>query len=250
MIVLGFDVGGSGIKAAPVDTETGEFTEERHRIETPQPTTPNEVARVVQEITRHFNWKGIAGCGFPAAVQNGIAKTAANIDKSWINTNVASLFSETTSCPFFVINDADSAAIAEMRFGLGKNRKGVVLMLTVGTGIGSAVFTDGKLLPNTEFGHIIMKGMQAEHYASDAVRKKENLKWKEWAERFLEYIKIMESYLYPDLIVLGGGISKKFHKYGEYLKTETIIYPAELKNHAGIIGAALYAKDKNTEGIK
>jgi polyphosphate glucokinase len=239
MEVLGIDVGGSGIKGAPVDIEKGVLLEERFRIPTPQPATPKAVAETVNQIKEKFKWKGEIGCGFPAVVRRGIVKTASNIDKSWIGTHAGELFSEVTGCPTLLVNDADAAGMAEMSFGIGRDRKGTVIMITVGTGIGSAIFTHGKLLPNTEFGHIILKGTVAEQIASDAARKREDLKWKEWGVRFDHYLNRMEFLFSPDLFIIGGGASKKFEKYIKFLNVEAEVQAAKLKNEAGIIGAAL-----------
>jgi len=245
-IRLGIDFGGSGIKGALVDTEKGEFTTERHRIETPQPATPEKVTEVFKEIIHHFEYEGEVGVAFPAAVQNGSVRTASNIDKSWIGQNAEKLIEQSTSCPAIVVNDADAAGLAEMRFGIGKSIHGTAMMITIGSGIGTALFTDGKLLPNTELGHIHFNDKVAEKWVSDAVRKEEGLSWKKWAKRFNEYLHYMEKLFYPEIIILGGGASKKFEKYSEYLKDiETTVVPAHLQNHAGIIGAATIVAEKN-----
>ena len=240
--VLGFDIGGSGIKGAPVNTKTGEMVAERHRIDTPEQSTPENVAKVLKEIVYHFKWEGPVGCGFPACVQNGIARSAANIDDSWINTNANKLFSKVTGLPVSVVNDADAAGLAEMKFGAGKGRKGTVLLCTIGTGIGTVLFTNGMLLPNVEMGHIELNGMDAEVYSSDAARKRDVLSWEEWAGRFNEYLRMMEFLLSPDLIILGGGASKKGEKFLQFLDVKAELVPAKLLNDAGIIGAALAAK--------
>ncbi|MCF8302674.1 MAG: ROK family protein [Bacteroidales bacterium] len=242
MEVLGIDVGGSGVKGIPVDTKDGKLLKERLRIPTPQPATPQAIADTVAEIARHFKWRGIIGVGFPAAIRNGVVETAANIDKSWIGTEINTLFKETTGCETFSINDADAAGMAEAKFGEGKKFKKVMVMLTVGTGIGSAVFTKGKLVPNTEFGHLILKNMVAEHYASDAARKNEDLSWDEWGMRFNEYLHLLERLMYPDRFILGGGVSKKFDKFKHTLDVHAEVMPAKLLNHAGIIGASIAAK--------
>ena len=243
-IRLGIDFGGSGIKGALVDTEKGEFTTERHRIETPQPATPEKVTEVFKEIIDHFEYKGDVGVAFPSAVQNGIIRTASNIDKSWIGKNAEKLIEQVTSCPAMVVNDADAAGLAEMRFGMGKNIHGTALMVTIGSGIGTALFSGGKLMANTELGHIHYKKKVAEKWVSDAVRKEEDLSWKKWAKRFKEYLLYMEKLFYPEIIILGGGASKKFEKYSEYLKdVESTVVPAHLQNHAGIIGAATLAAE-------
>jgi len=240
--ILGIDIGGSGIKGAPVNIKTGEILAERFRIPTPIPATPQSVAEVIKEIAAHFNWNGAIGCGFPAVVQNGMVYTASNIDKSWININAEKLFSKVTGLNVTVTNDADVAGLAEMSFGIGRKEKGVVVLITIGTGIGTVVFTKGILLPNTEFGHLDLHGESAEKYASDAARKRDGLKWNEWASRFNEYLLKVENFLYPDLIIIGGGASKKSEKFLPLLKARARIKPAELQNNAGIIGAALACK--------
>jgi polyphosphate glucokinase len=238
--LLGIDVGGSGIKGAVVDIDTGEMTAERLRLKTPDNARPEDVAAIVAEIVRHFDWKGPVGCAFPARIKNGVAKTAANIDQAWLETNVAELFSQVSGCPFLIINDADAAGMAEMTFGEGHGRNDVVLLLTVGTGIGSALFHKGILLPNTEFGHFLLHGMVAEHYASDKARKDHKLSWLQWAKRAQEYLSHVERLFDLDLIILGGGISKpkKVEKYFHLLKTEAELVTASLQNEAGIVGAA------------
>jgi len=239
MEVLGIDIGGSGIKGAPVNIQTGELLGERYRVSTPSPSTPKAVAKTVAEVVRHFDWNGAIGCGFPAVIRNGEARTAANIDPSWLGTNVAELLSQQSGCPVTVLNDADAAGLAEMKFGAGRDRGGVVLLITIGTGLGSAVFTEGILVPNSELGHIRVKGKIGERYASDAVRKKKSLKWKKWAKRFDKYLDRVEFLFSPDLIILGGGASKKLDKFEKYLSVEAEIKAAELLNEAGIVGAAL-----------
>ncbi len=241
-VVLGIDIGGSGIKGAPVDISTGEFLAERHRIETPIPATPEAIAQVIKQLAEHFNWTGSIGCGFPAVVQNGLVYTASNIDAAWININAKKLFSKVTGLKVTVINDADAAGLAEMKFGAGKKNKDFVLIITVGTGIGTAIFTRRKLLPNTELGHIQLHGDSAERYASDAARKKDELEWESWAGRFNEYLAALEKLFYPDLIILGGGLSKKPEKFLHLLTPRTPIVTARLQNNAGIVGAALAVK--------
>jgi len=240
--LLGIDVGGSGIKGAIVDVESGKLVTERHRIPTPQPATPEAIAETIKAIADHFDYNGKIGCGFPAVIKSGVIKTASNIDKSNIDVDANKLFSEITGRQVFVVNDADAAGLAEVSFGEGKGMEGVVLVITIGTGIGSALFTDGKLVPNTEFGHIYMhNGKVAEKYTSDAVRKKEDLKWSEWGKRFNKYLKYMDFLLNPKLIILGGGASKKMEKFEKQIKISTPVKPAKLLNEAGIIGAAVNA---------
>lgn len=240
MEILGIDVGGSGIKGAPVDTTCGRLTAKRKRIATPEGARPADVAEITAAIARHFNWNGPVGCCIPARVRQGVATTAANIDRSWIGTDAAALFSDATSCPVAVLNDADAAAVAEMRFGAGRELDGVVLLLTFGTGIGSALFNNRELLPNTEFGHLYLHGMVAEHYASDRIRKEDNLEWDEWADRVQEYLDHVERLIDIDTFILGGGISKpkKTAKYLHLLHPRARLMTAELMNEAGIIGAA------------
>ncbi|MCK4663964.1 MAG: ROK family protein [Bacteroidales bacterium] len=238
---LGVDIGASGIKAAPVDLITGKLISERIRIETPFPATPDAVVSVISKLVECFDWKGLVGCGFPGVIKNGVAKTAANLHKSWINVNALELISNSTNCIVKVINDADAAGVAEVKFGRGKNIKGLVLMVTVGTGLGTVLFNDGKLIPNTEFGHLFLKNEIAEHYASDAIRKKDKLSWTDWGKRFNDYLCHLENLLWPELIIIGGGASKKFEKYNDYLNTRTKVVPAQLLNYAGIIGAAVWS---------
>lgn len=246
MEYLGIDVGGSGIKGAVVDVETGELTTPRFRLPTPEKAKPLDVAQVVQELVNHFEWKKPAGCGFPTRVLHGVCMSAANVHSSWIGTNADELFSQTAGIPVHVVNDADAAGIAEMKFGAGRDyqKKGVVLMFTLGTGIGSAIFTDGVLLPNSEFGHILIREKDAEKRASDATRQKKNLSWEQWAERLQEYFSTLEGLFCPDVIIVGGGVSKESDKFLPYLHLQTKIIPAQLLNQAGIIGAALFCSQQ------
>ncbi|OQW79598.1 MAG: polyphosphate glucokinase [Proteobacteria bacterium ST_bin11] len=245
MQILGVDIGGSGIKGAIVDTLTGELISERHRIDTPQPATPEAVAAVLAQLVLHFSWNGPIGCGFPAVIQHGVVRTASNISKAFIGANIDSLFSEATNCEVHNLNDADAAGIAEMHFGEGAGQVGVVLLITIGTGLGTALFTGGNLLPNTELGHVYLEnGLEAERFASDAARKLQDLGWKSWGSRFDIYLSTMEKLFWPDLIILGGGASKKFDKFKEQISIKTTVKPAAFLNQAGIVGAALYAKSK------
>lgn len=247
VIVLGIDVGGSGIKGAPVDINTGALLEERFRIATPQPAMPDAVARVVGRISDHFSWKDAIGVAFPARIKRGIAHTAANIDSSWIGTDAQSLFGESTSCPCVVLNDADAAGVAEMRFGAGRGRRDLVLVLTFGTGIGTALFVDQCLVPNAELGHVILPDHgPAEPFATDRARKEEDLSWKDWAARVQIYLDHVEFLFAPDLIILGGGISKpkKTQRYLDFLKTDAELVTAKLQNEAGIVGAAYSAFER------
>lgn len=241
--VLGIDIGGSGVKGAPVDLEKGEFAEDRLRIETPQPSTPDAVAQVVKQIVEHFDLKGPFGCTFPAVVQHGVTLSAANVDNAWIGTHAEKLMRQTTGHEVIILNDADAAGVAEMKYGAGRGHRGLVIMLTFGTGIGSAIFIDGKLVPNTEFGHVEMHGMDAEHYAAARIRKKEDLSWKKWGKRVDEYLHYMNMLFSPDLFIIGGGVSKKQHKFMPQITVKTEVVPAQLLNDAGIIGAALAASE-------
>lgn len=242
MHILGIDVGGSGIKGAPVDTDTGELTAERLRIKTPKGAEPEPVAKVAARIARSFEWKGPMGIGFPAPVKAGVTMMAANVSDKWIGTNADELFTKITGCDCTMINDADAAGLAEMKFGAGRGQPGTVIMITLGTGIGTAIFHRGNLLPNTEFGHLDMKGRDAEHRASDAVRQSEDLSWKKYAKRLNKYLAEMEKLFWPDLFIIGGGISKNSEKYLPLLKIETPVVPAQFLNEAGIVGAALAAR--------
>lgn len=241
MRVLGVDVGGSGIKAAPVDLVTGTLMTDRVRVLTPQPATPGAVAEEIATLQQLFEWEGAIGCGFPAVIRNGVARTAANIDPGWVGVDVGALFSRATACPVAVINDADAAGLAEMTFGAGQGEKGTVVMITIGTGLGSAIFRDGQLLPNAELGHLWLEGEVAEKYASDAARKRYDLSWKRWSKRFSQHLQQVERLFSPDLFILGGGTSKKHEKFLHLLEVETPIRLARLFNDAGIVGAALAA---------
>lgn len=241
--ILGIDFGGSGIKGAPVDTKNGCILEERHRIPTPTSASPKGVSDVIHQIVKYFKWKGPIGLAFPSVVLNGIVKTASNIDKKWIGTNASKLIMKKTGLPTHVLNDADAAGMAEMNFGAGKGKKGSVLLITVGTGIGTALFTQGKLVQNTELGHVFLKlGIEAENFTSDAVRQNEELEWEVWAKRFDLYLHEMEKLFWPELIIIGGGVSKKPEKFIKQLTINTNIVMAEAKNEAGIIGAAIAAR--------
>lgn len=241
--ILGIDFGGSGIKGAPVDAKNGNMLDDRYRVPTPDPATPEAVAEIIKQITKHFKWKNPIGVGFPSVVLNGEIKTAANIDKSWIGVNAQKIFTKATGLPVYVVNDADAAGMATLKFGDIKGVKGSILMLTIGTGIGSALFAKGQLLPNTELGHLILNGQDAETYTSDAVRKNEDLGWKEWGKRFNEYLLEMERLFWPELIIIGGGVSKKIDKFKEQITISTKVIVTDLLNEAGIIGAAALTRE-------
>lgn len=247
MKILGIDIGGSGIKGAPVHVGKGKLLAKRHRIPTPQPSTPDAVGDTVAEIAAYFDWTGPIGCTFPAVIKKGVVYSAANVDDSWIGTNGQKLFRKKTGCRVRLINDADAAGLAEMAFGAGKGRIDEVFMLTFGTGIGSAIFVDGVLVPNTELGHLHLRcgrrgAVEAEDYASDRARKDEKLGWEEWAARVGEYLAELEALFSPDLFIVGGGVSKKHHKFLPLLNTGAEVLPAQLLNEAGIVGAALAAQ--------
>jgi polyphosphate glucokinase len=243
MEVLGIDVGGTGIKGAIVNIATGKLTTEKHRIPTPIPATPEAVANTIKQLVDHFNWKGLVGCGFPTPLQHGKCLTGGNLHKDWKGTQVDQLFEATTGNYFSIVNDADAAGLAEIYFGAGKDVGGTVIMITLGTGIGSGLFLDGKLVPNTEFGHVLYKdGEIFEKYASDAARKRDNLSRKQWGKRLRKYFKHINLLVSPDLIIVGGGASKKFDKIEAKLDLDVKIVPAQAENEAGIIGAAMAAK--------
>lgn len=246
MEILGLDIGGSGIKGAMVDTTNGKLLTDRYRIDTPEGAEPLDVAKTVHKICQYFQYDGVVGVGFPSIVQHGIILSAANVSKNWIGQNINLLLSQEVGNQFYCLNDADAAGMAEMKFGIGQEyQKGVVILLTIGTGIGSAIFSDGVLVPNTEFGHMKIRGKDAEHRASDAVRQKDDLSWKKWGARFDELLLELERLFSPDLFVLGGGISKKFEKFAKYFTVQTKTIPAMLLNQAGIVGAALFAEDQH-----
>jgi len=242
MEILGIDVGGSGIKGAPVETETGVLLAPRYRLPTPENSKPKVVADIIGEITKHFDWHGPVGCGFPSVVQDGVILTAANIHKKWISVNAAELLSQATGCAVQVMNDADAAGLAEMTFGAGRGRMGTVIIVTIGTGLGTAFFTNGHLLPNAEMGHIEIDGQDAELRASDAARKREKLSWEKWARRFDIYLNRLERLFYPKLFILGGGVSSQADKFIPQLTVRAEVVPAQLFNEAGIVGAALAAR--------
>ncbi|MER5863914.1 polyphosphate--glucose phosphotransferase [Kitasatospora sp. NPDC002040] len=240
--VFGVDIGGSGIKGAPVDLERGTLAEERHKVLTPRPASPQAVVAAVHEVVAHFGHRGPVGLTFPGVVVGGRIHTAANVAEDWIGLDAAGLFRETLDLPASVLNDADAAGLAEVRHGAGRDRDGVVLMLTFGTGIGSALFTDGVLVPNTELGHLELRGKDAERRASSAARERHELSWADWAVRVDEYLDLVERLFSPQLIIVGGGVSRKHDKFMPLLKQRPAeVVPALLRNDAGIVGAAMAA---------
>lgn len=239
---FGIDIGGSGIKGAPVDLHKGRLAADRVRIPTPQPSTPEAVAETVTQILDEFDWRDSFGCTFPAVVQHGVTRTAANVDRAWIDCDAAAVLRRVTGRDALLVNDADAAGVAEAEFGAAADHHyGLVLVVTLGTGIGSALVNHGKLVPNTEFGHLEIDGFDAESRAADSAREREDLDWEEWGGRLQRYFTHVENLLWPDLIVVGGGVSKKFEKWSPYVRTRTELVPAGLLNEAGIIGAALLA---------
>jgi polyphosphate glucokinase len=247
--LLGIDFGGSGIKGAPVNIATGELLEARYRVATPRPSTPDAVAEIFADIRRHFDWQGPIGCAMPSVVKNGVSWTAANIDKAWIGTDARQLFRDATACPVTLLNDADAAGIAEMTFGAGAGRMGTVILLTFGTGIGSALYLNGKLWPNSELGHIEFEGDEAEHQSAARVKEDEDLSWKEWGGRVHRLLRYLETLFWPDLFIIGGGISRDHRKFFHlFTDIRAEIVPAELRNNAGIVGAALAAHETIANG--
>jgi polyphosphate glucokinase len=244
--VLGIDIGGTGVKGAPVDLTTGTLVGERKKIKTPRPATPHAVADVVEQIASHFSddlGSGIIGIAIPAVCQYGVARSAANIDPSWVDTDVDALFTERLGRPVHVVNDADAAGVAEAKFGVAKDVPGLVILTTLGTGIGSAFLLDGKLMPNSELGHLEIDGEDAEHRAAQSAKQREQLSYPQWAQRLQRYYSHVERLFWPDLFVVGGGISKSADKFLPLLDLHTPIVPAKLLNSAGIVGAAWLARE-------
>ncbi|MEV0980736.1 polyphosphate--glucose phosphotransferase [Streptomyces sp. NPDC049915] len=244
MQIFGVDIGGSGIKGAPVDLDRGDLAQERHKVLTPHPATPDGVADGVKEVVDHFGWSGPVGLTFPGVVTGGaMIRTAANVDPGWIDKDARALFAERLGgLPVTVVNDADAAGVAEMRYGAGKDRRGTVIMLTFGTGIGSAVFTDGALVANTELGHLELNGHDAEKRASSKVKEDHDLSWEQWAHRVQKYLAHVEMLFSPELFIIGGGVSRKSHRFLHLIEgIRADIVPAQLQNNAGIVGAAMRA---------
>jgi polyphosphate glucokinase len=246
---FGIDIGGTGIKGAVVDTATGELVTPRTRIPTPHPSTPDAVAAVVATLLADADWHGLVGATFPAIIQHGVARSAANVDKSWIGTDVDACFTKASAggTEVIVLNDADAAGIAEARFGAAKDVPGVVILLTFGTGIGSALLIDGALVPNTELGHLELDGHDAETRAAASVRDEAKMSYRKWAKRVNDYMSHVEALFTPDLFVVGGGVSKDADKWVPLLELNTPVKPAELLNDAGIVGAAIAAAERRGE---
>jgi len=244
--ILGIDVGASGIKGALVDLTKGKVSGERYRVPTPQPSTPEAMAEAFTQVVRFFDYSGPVGCGFPSIVKDGVSKSAANIDASWVGTNIEKVFGDACGCPVFATNDADAAGVAEMRFGVGKGENGLVILITIGTGLGSALFYKGMMVPNTEFGHLIWKNNKpAEAWCSSGARERLKISRKEWAKRFNKYLHHLELLFSPNLFILGGGESKLFDQYKDAFTVNARVIPAQLLNNAGIIGAAAYAAENH-----
>jgi polyphosphate glucokinase len=244
MKVLGIDIGGSSVKGAPVDTRTGRLLEERRRIAMPERLTPAGVGRVAAELAASFGWRGPIGIGFPGVVRGRRTHTAANLHPRFVGLDAGHLFAEATGCRVAVINDADAAGLAEMRFGAGRKCAGTVLLITLGTGVGSALFCGGMLYPNTEFGHLPIRGRSAERYISTAARKRRRLTWARWGRELGGYLRALEALVWPDLIILGGGASTKMDKFVRQVRCRARIVPAAAFNEAGIVGAALWAAEQ------
>jgi len=239
---FGIDFGGSGIKGAPVDLMAGDFAAERERIETPQPSTPEAVARVLVELLGRFPASSASvGITVPAVVRHGVVSSAANIDESWVGTDADALFTEVTGRDVHIVNDADAAGLAEVRYGAARGHPGLVIVTTLGTGIGTALVIDGVLVPNTELGHLEIDGYDAESRAANSAREREGLSMEEWAGRLRTYYRTLEMLFSPDLFVVGGGISKRAEEFLPLLRIDTAIVPAQLLNKAGIVGAAYFA---------
>ncbi len=241
MEIIGIDIGATGIKAAIVDTEKGEFLTERKKLDTPIGGKPKDILKVIKRLVDHFEWKGKIGCGFPGIIKDGVVKSTANISKTWMNMPVSEYFSKETGCSFSVANDADLAGLAAVSFGKGKGVMGTLIFITIGTGLGSGIFLDGKLVPNTEMGHLYYKKSVFEHYASNSARKKKEMSWAVWAKELSAFLNHLDLLFSPNMILLGGGVSKKFDEWGKYLDTSVNVSAADLQNDAGIIGAAMLA---------
>jgi polyphosphate glucokinase len=241
LLGFGVDIGGSGIKGAVVDLDVGRLATERYKVLTPQPATPGAVADVVAEIVDQYGWQGPLGCTFPAVVQGGTARTAVNVDSSWVGTNIEAVVGSATGLPVTAVNDADAAGMAESLWGAGKGVAGLVVIVTLGTGIGTALFYNGVLIPNSELGHIELDGVDYEQKASAAARDREDLSWDKWGKRLQRYFSALEFLMRPDLFIVGGGVSRRSEKFLPLLSLETPIVPAMLQNEAGIAGAAYLA---------
>lgn len=246
MKVLGIDIGGSGVKGALVDTKSGKLLTDRYRIDSEHKPAPPEMAKIVKTIAQHFKWKGPIGAGFPGVIHGPVIRTSANLHADFCGCDAVKLFGKATGCEVSLVNDADAAGLAEIRFGAGRGRNGTVLLLTLGTGVGSALFCGGRLFQNSELGHLPIKKRSAEYFVSSAARKRRELSWKKWGRELSAYINTLEDILWPELIIIGGGVSAKHEKFFEFLETRAELVPAESLNGAGIIGAALWAAEQRS----
>jgi polyphosphate glucokinase len=241
---FGIDFGGTGIKGAPVDLATGDFAAERERVKTPEKSTPEAIAEIfVDLLTKFPDCRGAVGVTVPGVVRHGVVRSAANIDKSWVDTDADRLFTEATGREVHVVNDADAAGLAEVRYGAAQGRSGLVIVTTLGTGIGSALVHDGVLVPNSELGHLEIDGHDAESRAANSARTREELSWEKWAKRLTTYYRTLEKLFSPELFVVGGGVSKDSDEFLPLIDISTEIIPAQLRNKAGVVGAALYASE-------
>ncbi|MCC6414334.1 MAG: ROK family protein [Opitutaceae bacterium] len=244
MKILGIDIGGSAVKGAPVDTRTGRLVAPRHRIATDKKLSPKEMAATIKRLAAHFDWAGPIGVGFPGVVHGPRILTSANLHKDFCDCDVVRLFGKATGCPVALINDADAAGMAEIRFGAGRDITGTVLLLTLGTGVGSALFCNGRLFPNSELGHLPIRGKSAERFVSSAAKDRRDLDYKEWGKELRDYIRVLEKILWPERIIIGGGVSKNHAKFFKYIKPRAQLVPAEFFNEAGIVGAAMWAAEQ------
>lgn len=242
MEILGIDVGATDIGGAPIDSTDGSLLADVYEIETPDPATPDAITDVVQQIARHFDWSGPVGVGFPAVVDGGVVHSAVNIDDAWVGVNAAARFSEALHAPATVINDADAAGLAEMHFGAGRGRRGKVLVITIGTGLGVALFEDGQLIPNVEFPDVEVNGQKADKQASGRAKQELGLSWEVFGRHLSEYLQQVQERVHADLIILGGGVSEDHDEFRQYLDVDAEIVPAGFRNAAGIVGAALAAR--------
>jgi polyphosphate glucokinase len=244
MKILGIDIGGSAVKGAPVDTKTGRLLAERHRIPSKGKLSPVQMAETLKELTTHFKWRGPVGVGFPGVIHGPRILTSANLHKGFCDCDAVELFGKSTGCRVSLVNDADAAGLAEIRFGAGRDISGTVLLLTLGTGVGSALFCGGRLYQNSEMGHLPLRGKSAERFVSSAAKVRRDLSYREWGKQLGDYVGILEKILWPELIIVGGGVSKDHGKFFKYIKSRAQLVPAEFFNEAGIVGAALWAAEK------
>jgi polyphosphate glucokinase len=251
-IAIGVDIGGSGIKGAPVDLSSGNLMADRYRLATPQPSTPDSIGEIAAKVITYWSPKSHTPIGvtFPAVVQKGIVRTAANVDPAWIGTNLRDVIREHSGYDVHVMNDADAAGFGEYAYGAARHEDGLVLMVTLGTGIGTALISDGRLVPNSELGHLLIDGVDAEEFAAESARDRHDLGWKEWAGYVGKFLAEMERLLWPDLIIIGGGVSKDYEEFLPYFDLRAPVVPAALFNNAGIVGAAALAAEEQRRAVK